>query len=114
MLSELLLQHFKVLGVGPLLLDSIAPFSESGYTLVELLDVHQIRHDATWLGVFFGITTLVELFDYHRLTSRASRASGIWLGVSFDITTSTRGVNLNRLHWFGAHLTLFPNLVEDF
>ena len=82
MLSELLLQHFKVLGVGPLLLDSIAPFSESGYTLVELLDVHQISHD-TWLGVFFGITT--------------------W----------TRGDN-HRLLWFVAHLTLFPNLVEDF
>ena len=110
MLSELLLQHFKVLGVGPLLLDSIAPFSESGYTLVELLDVHQISHD-TWLGVFFGITTLVELLDtHHRLTSRAS---GIWLGVFFGITTWTRGDN-HRLLWFVAHLTLFPNLVEDF
>ena len=97
MLSELLLQHFKVLGVGPLLLDSIAPFSESGYTLVELLDVH--RH-----------ATRFELLDVHRLTSRAS---GIWLGVSFGITTSTRGDN-HRLLWFVAHLTLFPNLVEDF
>ena len=98
MLSELLLQHFKVLGVGPLLLDSIAPFSESGYTLVELLDVH--RH-----------ATRFELLDVHRLTSRAS---GIWLGVFFGITTWIHGVNLNRLLWFVAHLTLFPNLVEDF
>ena len=96
MLSELLLQHFKVLGVGPLLLDSIAPFSESGYTLVELLDVHQTSHTSSDTG------------------QTTTRASGIWLGVSFGITTWIHGVNLNRLLWFVAHLTLFPNLVEDF
>ena len=38
--SELLLEFFKVLVVGLPLLDSITLLSKSGYTLVELLDVH--------------------------------------------------------------------------